>query len=120
MFVASFCAVFYELMDGIRCSGIISEERHYPSLFLTAFTAVPVYGMLDMGNYLDMSIPRLRFSIRTAFAKRLWPDLIMHPQPVSDVKLPWSVSWLRSRTEKLMEDEAFGFCDLGIAGNPER
>jgi hypothetical protein len=71
MFVTGFCAVFYELMDGIRCSGIISEERHYPSLFLTVFTAVPVYEMLDVANYLDMSIPRVRFSIRRAFARRL-------------------------------------------------
>lgn len=55
-----------------------------------------------------------------ALANKLWPDLIIHPQPVSEVKPPCSVSWLRRRTEKLIEAVAFGSCDLGMAGNPER
>lgn len=55
-----------------------------------------------------------------ALANKLWPDLIMHPQPVSEVKPPCSVSWLRSRTEKLIEAFAFGSCDFGMAGKPER
>lgn len=38
-------------------------------------------------------------------ASRAWPDRIMQPQPVSEVK-PWvSMSWLRRRTPREIEEE---------------
>ena len=55
-----------------------------------------------------------------AFARRLCPDLIIHPHPVSDVNPAWSTSWVRSRTARDIEDNAFGSCDLGINGKFER
>lgn len=43
-----------------------------------------------------------------AFARRLCPDLIMHPQPVSEENPPWLLSWLLRRTLKLMAVAACG------------
>ena len=52
------------------------------------------------------------------FARRLWPDRIMQPQPVSEVKD--SANWERSRTPRVMEDEALRSSDLAMAGKLER
>ena len=49
-----------------------------------------------------------------ALANRLWPDLIMHPQPLSDEKPFWSDSWLFRRIEKDRAAMAFGSWDLAM------
>jgi hypothetical protein len=73
---------------------------------------------VDKGIMRDEPLP-IR-SMTRAFAKRLCPDLIMHPQPVSDVNLPWSTSWFLNRTDSDIDEAAFGSGDLGIAGKFER
>ena len=52
------------------------------------------------------------------FARRLWPDLIIQPHPVSEVKD--STNWERSRTPRVMEEEALWSSDLGMAGKFDR
>jgi len=71
-------------------------------------------------NYGTGIRPRPSSSISREFASKLCPDLIIHPQPVSDVKPPWSTSWLRRRTDKDIDDAALGSWDFGIAGKFER
>lgn len=55
-----------------------------------------------------------------AFARRLCPDRIMQPHPVSDVKPCESISWLRRRTPSVIDDVASGLLLRGIGANCER
>lgn len=52
-------------------------------------------------------------------ARRLWPDRIMHPQPLSDEKPPWSPSWLFNLMENDRAELALGSEDLGIDSNSD-
>jgi len=52
-------------------------------------------------------------------AKRPWPDLIMHPHPLSDEKPSCSLSWLIMRTDKDSADVAFGSVDLFIGAKSD-
>lgn len=58
--------------------------------------------------------------ISNAFASRLWPDLIMQPQPVSDEKPVCSPSEVLSRIANDKAAFALGSVDLGISSNPVR
>lgn len=53
------------------------------------------------------------------FAKRLCPDRIMQPHPLSDEKSPWSPSWLFSLIENDKAEVACGLVDLGIGSNSD-
>lgn len=59
-------------------------------------------------------IPRPRCNIDRALARRLWPDLIMQPHPVSEVNPSGSISWLLRRTESVIAGLASGLLILGI------
>jgi hypothetical protein len=65
-------------------------------------------------------ILRPRSKIDKVFARRLCPERIIHPQPVSEVKPFGSTSWLRSRTLRVILLTALGSCDFGIGGKLER
>lgn len=70
-----------------------------------------VYGILS---------PRPSCMKDSVFASRLCPDRIMHPHPVSDVN-PWeSMSWLRRRTPRVMDEVASGVLLRGIGGKCDR
>jgi hypothetical protein len=70
--------------------------------------------MFKIMGYAISPLPRPSNSTENVFAKRLCPDLIMQPHPVSDVK-PWgSVNWFLRRTPSVNEDVASGVFDRGI------
>jgi hypothetical protein len=77
-------------------------------------------GLVSVDDGIEGNEPLPNSSITRALASRLCPDRIMHPQPVSDVNLPWSTSWFLRRTESDIDGAAFGSWDLGIAGKLER
>jgi hypothetical protein len=52
--------------------------------------------------------------IDKALARRLWPERIIQPHPVSEVNPFESTSWLLRRTPSVIEDDALGSSDLGI------
>jgi hypothetical protein len=70
----------------------------------------------DQNTTFPKDIPLPIRSMTKEFASKLCPDLIIQPHPVSDVNPPWSTSWLRNRTERDMDDRAFGSCDFAMAG----
>lgn len=65
-------------------------------------------------------IPRPKTRIDKALARRLWPDLIMHPQPVSDVKPCESMNWLLNRTLRVIDGAPSRPSCLGIGGKLDR
>jgi hypothetical protein len=72
------------------------------------------------GFICGISSPRPSCITDSVFASRLCPDRIMHPHPVSDVK-PWeSMSWLRRRTPRVMDDVASGVLLRGIGAKLDR
>ena len=64
-------------------------------------------------------LPRPSLSITRVLARRLCPDRIIQPQPVSLVN-PWGSPRLLNLTDNVMDDAAFGSCDFGMGGNSER
>ena len=65
-------------------------------------------------------IPRPRSKIDSPFARRLCPDLIIQPHPVSDVKPCESISWLLNRTPNVILEFASWFWCLGIGSKLDR
>jgi hypothetical protein len=65
-------------------------------------------------------LPRPRRAIKIAFARRLCPDLIMQPQPVSEEKPVWSPNDVFSRMVNDKEEAALGSVDLGISSKAVR
>lgn len=53
-------------------------------------------------------------------ARRLCPDLIIQPQPLSDEKPPWSTSWLFTLIWNERADRDSGSEDFGIGSKSER
>lgn len=76
-----------KLMYGILGSWVIRKAGYDAALFLTGHATPPICPRIStrfQGSGTNKPLPRR--SMTMAFASKLWPDLIMQPQPVSDVK----------------------------------
>lgn len=65
----------------------------------------------------NIPLPNCRIPI--VVARRLWPERIMQPQPLSEEKPVGSESVLLIRTENESAEVALGSTDLGIGSNPD-
>ena len=66
------------------------------------------------------TLPRPKRWMDIVLASRLWPDLIIQPQPLSDENPPWSTSWLFTLIWNERADRESGSEDLGIGSKSER
>lgn len=101
----------------------VGEKWNYTSLLFGSAPTTPIWAHLaivGLHNIKDNAIPRPNIKMDKALAKRLWPDLIMHPHPVSAVKPCESITWLLRRMVNVIDGVPSWLSGLGIGGKLDR